>query len=70
MSPNSIQYNNETDETVFMGTSSDKLKFLNPKYKAGSSSWSKPFSLSFSNESNSKIDYSYFNQNGVWYSWQ
>ncbi|NEW04880.1 hypothetical protein GK047_02455 [Paenibacillus sp. SYP-B3998] len=56
MTPNSIQYYNETDETIFIGTSSDKLKFLNPKYKAGNSSWTKPFSFSFSNEGNSKQD--------------
>lgn len=70
MNPDSIQYYNETDLTVFMGTSSDKLKFLNPKSKNSNGSWTKPYTLSFTNMGSSQIDYSYFDSHGIWYSWQ
>lgn len=69
MTPNNVQYFNENDTstTQYIGTSSNKLEFSQAKYYNGSS-WLKP-SLSFSNDTNSRIDTSPWSLGGYWYSW-
>ncbi|WP_159881027.1 hypothetical protein [Paenibacillus puerhi] len=69
MNPGSTQNYQENDETVFIGTSSDKLKFTNVSYKKSGGSWTKP-SLSFVAEGSSSIDHSNYNSSGYWQSWK
>lgn len=68
MSPDSAQYYNETDESIFTGDSSNKLKFEQPRYKDGTGTWVKP-SLSFRSDSHSDIDHSNYNTGDYWHSW-